>query len=157
MKLFTLLHLSSYPDFPGSLCLFSGISMQQYSWKLISPLSSISAGFSLAWINSGYMHCVSRQSKISHIGCSLSISSWTDCLVWQQKQAPRTRFVDRVSCLYTERVSPFLPGHRDRWQARHFRFSDKCGSHSGHKLQEVFRGSFLHTSRGLLPRTLLTS
>ena len=31
-------------------------------------------------------------------------------------------------------------------QARQVRFSDKSGSHSGHLLQEVFRGSLLHVS-----------
>ena len=67
VDLFSFRHVASHSDVPDNQYLFSGISMQQYSWRLISPLRSNPAGFLLVWFNSGYMHYVSRRSNMSRI------------------------------------------------------------------------------------------
>ena len=107
LDLFSFRHVASYSDFSDSQHLFPGISMQQYSWRLISPLRSIPAGFLFAWFNSGYMHS-SVDGKHFHAFLQ-----------------SRHQFVDRVSCLATEtgtsdafRRQGFLSCHRDRCRRR---------------------------------------
>ena len=101
-------------------------------------MRSIPAGFAFVWFNSGYVHYVKSTDQNFTHSYSLGISSWTEFLVWQQRRALRTQFVDKINCLSSESslCLSTLPvsGHRDRCQraGRRHRVSSSVdrGGHS---------------------------